>query len=116
MEPSDGPAVSFALVDRRYLYPQGVLDAVFNYYMSSYVGHYVVLLSYDEALDAFCMLDPAHPSAEPHVVHASDVHRARVCHGTDEDLLIVPWSQSLVGKRTGAGPGAVAAADASAAA
>ena len=81
------------LVDRRFLYrSRNFVDNVLSYYslLGNYVGHYVVLVGYEPATDAFRLLDPALPASEPHLVCAKDLHAARVCHGTDEDLIIVP--------------------------
>lgn len=118
--PAVRPAhVVVALVDRRFLYrPVGVVETCLNYCFTGtgYVGHYVVLLGYDAQRDTFRLLDPARPAAEPLVVAASDVHAARRCHGTDEDLLVVPWEQSDVMRSGRRRPAVDPAASASAAA
>ena len=57
---------------------------------------------YDAGRDAFRVLDPARPTAEPQLVAAADVHAARMSHGTDEDLIIVPWAQPALSGRGGA--------------
>ena len=86
-----------ALVDRRYLYPTatGVMESCLNYCFGGYVGHYVVLVGYDAARDAFRLLDPARPAAEPLLVPSKELHAARRSHGTDEDLIVVPIEQPL---------------------
>ena len=80
-----------ALVDRRYLYrSRSMVDTLLNLCFDNYVGHYVVLVGYDPAKDAYRVLDPALPADEPHLISAHDLNVARACHGTDEDLIIVP--------------------------
>lgn len=90
-----------ALVDRRYLYRPmsgsgggvtGFVESCLSYCFSGYVGHYVLLIKYDETREGFLILDPAR-SAEQIFVPARDLHAARRCHGTDEDLVIVPFAQ-----------------------
>ena len=78
-----------ALVDRRYLYKRGWFDRYFSPALG-FIGHYVLLVGYDASRDGFYLYDPAR-TAEPEFASATDQHRARVAHGTDEDLLIVPW-------------------------
>eukprot|EP00325_Prymnesiales_sp_UTEX-LB-985_P005857 CAMPEP_0174699566 /NCGR_PEP_ID=MMETSP1094-20130205/4809_1 /TAXON_ID=156173 /ORGANISM="Chrysochromulina brevifilum, Strain UTEX LB 985" /LENGTH=187 /DNA_ID=CAMNT_0015896927 /DNA_START=119 /DNA_END=683 /DNA_ORIENTATION=- len=88
------------LVDRRYLYPSslgGVSTLVggwFSNCMSGYIGHYVLLVGYDALRDGYYLYDPAR-TEEPQFVHARDLHTARQCHGTDEDLIVVPWDNQL---------------------
>lgn len=90
-----------ALVDRRYLYRplsgsvggvSGLVESCLSYCFSGYVGHYVLIVSYDEKRDGFLIQDPAR-SAEQILVPARDLHAARRCHGTDEDLVIIPFAQ-----------------------
>jgi len=80
------------LVDRRYLYTPGWIDK----FLSSargYVGHYVLLVGYDAMRDGYYLYDPAR-TAEPEFARSSDLHRARLAHGTDEDVIIVPWADN----------------------
>lgn len=98
-----------ALVDRRYLYRPGLsnimgssnpgsqlvtglVETCLSYYFSGYVGHYVLLIKYDEARDGFVLHDPAR-APEPIFVPSRDLHAARRCHGTDEDLVVIPYAQ-----------------------
>ena len=64
---------------------------------SSYVGHYVLLTSFDRAKDAYCVIDPA-GSAEVISVDSRVLDGARLAHGTDEDLLLIPWDQQPTGQ------------------
>lgn len=80
------------LVDRRYLYKPGWIGRYFSG-ASGFVGHYVLLVGYDAVRDGYYLYDPAR-TAEPEFASASDLHRARVAHGTDEDLIIVPWEDN----------------------
>ena len=92
--PQQPANIVVALVDRRYLYPTaGVMESCLSYCFGGYVGHYVVLVGYDAARDAFRLLDPARPAAEPLLVPAKELHAARRSHGTDEDLIVVPIEQ-----------------------
>ena len=86
------------LVDRRLLdrpgatSVSGIVDACFSYCFGGYIGHYVLLLRHDSDRDGFVVHDPAKPASGTFVA-ASDLHSARRSHGTDEDLLIVPFLQ-----------------------
>ena len=103
-----GEHLVVVLCDRRHLYRpslangvvSGVVDTCLAYCFGAYVGHYIVLVGYDAATDAFHVLDPARPADEPLVVSAADLHTARRSHGTDEDLLLVPISQPAAFPRT----------------
>ena len=93
-----------ALVDRRYLYRappnsvSGFLESCFSLLRDSwafnggYIGHYVLLTGFDEARDGYYLLDPAKQSDEL-FVHSEHLNAARRAHGTDEDLVVVPWNQ-----------------------
>lgn len=90
-----------ALVDRRYLYRSGytrhggmsgLMESCLSYCFSGYVGHYVLIYKYDEIHDGFLLHDPA-KAPEPMFVPSRDLHTARRCHGTDEDLVIIPFAQ-----------------------
>jgi len=90
-----------ALVDRRYLYRSaftsgggvsGLIDSCLSYCFSGYVGHYVLVLKYDDVRDGFLLHDPA-KGPETIFVPSRDLHTARRCHGTDEDLVIIPFQQ-----------------------
>ena len=89
-----------ALVDRRYLYrppPNSVSGFIEGCFSSlgiqgGYVGHYVLLTGFDASRDGYYIKDPAKPSEEL-FVHSEHLHAARRAHGTDEDLIIIPWDQ-----------------------
>ena len=89
-----------ALVDRRYLYRpppnsvSGFIEACFSSLgiQGGYVGHYVLLTGFDASRDGYYIKDPAKPSEEL-FVHSEHLHAARRAHGTDEDLIIIPWDQ-----------------------
>ena len=91
-----------ALVDRRYLYrppPNSVSGFIEGCFSSlgiqgGYVGHYVLLTGFDASRDGYYIKDPAKPSEEL-FVHSEHLHAARRAHGTDEDLILIPWVQSL---------------------
>ena len=93
-----------ALVDRRYLYRSspnsvsGFIESCFTLlhdswaYGGGYIGHYVLLTGFDKARDGYYLLDPAKESHEL-FVHSEHLHAARRAHGTDEDLIVIPWDQ-----------------------
>lgn len=87
-----------ALVDRRHLYRQptdtlsGFVDSVVTHCFSGYVGHYVLLTGYDDVRCGYYVMDPA-KTAQAEFVPASALEAARRSHGTDEDLLVIPWEQ-----------------------
>lgn len=93
-----------ALVDRRYLYRassnsvSGFIESCFALlhdswaYSGGYIGHYVLLTGFDEARDGYYLLDPAKQCDEL-FVHSEHLHAARRAHGTDEDLIVIPWDQ-----------------------
>ena len=80
------------LVDRRYLYKSSWIGRVFSG-ASGFVGHYVLLVGYDAVRDGYYFHDPGR-TPEPEFASSSDLHRARVAHGTDEDLIIIPWEDN----------------------
>jgi hypothetical protein len=80
------------LVDRRYLYNSSWIGRVFSG-ASGFVGHYVLLVGYDAVRDGYYLHDPGR-TPEPEFASSSDLHRARVAHGTDEDLIIIPWEDN----------------------
>ena len=87
------------LVDRRHLYRnyfRGVnfFEGWVSRCFKEYVGHYVLVVGYDAPRDGYYVYDPAR-APEPQFVHASDLHVARRCHGTDEDLIVVPWHNKI---------------------
>ncbi len=95
-----------ALVDRRYLY-QGTLlglaeSCVAHCLSAGYVGHYVLVKRFDEARAGYYIADPA-KAADDLFVRAADLETARRAHGTDEDLIILPWGQTPTppGRATG---------------
>jgi hypothetical protein len=95
MRPQD--CLVMALVDRRYLYrpSSGVPTLIHSWYaqcLGGYIGHYVLIAGYDSMRDGYYIYDPA-KTAEPHFVDARSLNLARRCHGTDEDLLLIPWQQ-----------------------
>ena len=91
-----------ALVDRRYLYRappksfSSFLESCFSLLHDSfnggYIGHYVLLTGFDEARDGYYLLDPA-KQCDDLFVHSEHLHAARRAHGTDEDLIVIPWDQ-----------------------
>lgn len=93
-----------ALVDRRFLYRassnsvSGFIESCFALlqdswaYSGGYIGHYVLLTGFDEARDGYYLLDPAKQCDEL-FVHSEHLHAARRAHGTDEDLIVIPWDQ-----------------------
>lgn len=68
-----------------------------------YVGHYVLITSYDTRLRGYYILDPAGDEDLAFIPDAA-MSAARLSHGTDEDLLIIPWDQPTlpIGGRMGA--------------
>jgi len=103
------------LVDRRYLYPvapgmPGLVQGWISHCMNGYIGHYVLLVGYDAMRDGYYLYDPAR-TEEPQFVKAQDLHNARRSHGTDEDIIVVPWSNRL--KLTSGRAGASAQTEAS---
>ena len=74
--------------------PRARLAAALSYCFSGYVGHYVLLLSYDAQRDGFLVHDPARQTVDGTFVASLDLHVARHSHGTDEDLIVVPFQQS----------------------
>jgi uncharacterized membrane protein YgcG len=80
------------LVDRRYLYNSSWIGRAFSG-ASGFVGHYVLLVGYDAVRDGYYLHDPGR-TPEPEFASSSDLHRARVAHGTDEDLIIIPWEDN----------------------
>ena len=71
-----------------------IVDSCLQYCFSGYVGHYVLLLSYDAQRDGFLVHDPARQTVDGTFVASLDLHVARHSHGTDEDLIVVPFQQS----------------------
>ena len=59
---------------------------------SGYVGHYILITGYDESRRGYYIKDPA-KSPDADFVPSEAVDRARRSHGTDEDLVIIPWEQ-----------------------
>jgi len=57
-----------------------------------YVGHYVLITSYDDRRRGYYILDPA-GAEEATFVADDDLNAARHAHGTDEDMLVIPWDQ-----------------------
>lgn len=101
MRPHD--LLVMALVDRRYLYRaptsrlSGFLEsAMAHCFGSSYVGHYVLVTGYDEARRGYHIKDPA-KDIDSMFVTCEDFDAARRSHGTDEDLILIPWEQEKVG-------------------
>jgi len=71
----------------------GFVDWVFQTGVAGgYCGHYVVVTGYDEQLQRYSVTDPAQSSAIL-LVSSDDFDAARLSHGTDEDLLVIPWEQ-----------------------
>ena len=105
-ELTDAPhdSLVMALVDRRYLYRassnsvSGFIESCFALlhdswaYSGGYIGHYVLLTGFDKARDGYYLLDPAKQCDEL-FVHSEHLHAARRAHGTDEDLIVIPWDQ-----------------------
>mmetsp|Transcript_50291 Transcript_50291/g.130903 ORF Transcript_50291/g.130903 Transcript_50291/m.130903 type:complete len:258 (-) Transcript_50291:311-1084(-) len=90
MRPRD--TLVMALVDRTYLYKPSFFTTHFGF-SNGFVGHYVLLLGYDAPRDGYHLLDPAR-TAQPEFVRSCDLHKARCAHGTDEDLIIIPWEDN----------------------
>ena len=59
---------------------------------SGYVGHYVVLHDYDKTTREFWVKDPASYNSVT-IVAESVLEKARKSFGTDEDVIIVPYSK-----------------------
>ena len=78
-----GRVLAIALVDLRLLHARAARTSLLP---RSYTGHYVVLVGAEG--DRVRYRDPAADRAEL-VINADDLHRARVAHGTDEDLILV---------------------------
>ena len=78
-----GRVLAIALVDLRLLHARAARTSLLP---RSYTGHYVLLVGADG--DRVRYRDPAADRAEL-VIDADDLHRARVAHGTDEDLILV---------------------------
>ena len=97
MRPQDHVVV--ALVDRRVLdragpgTVSGLVETCFSYCFGGYVGHYILLLRHDGERGGFIVHDPARREPDGSFVTAADLHAARRSHGTDEDLLIIPYLQ-----------------------
>merc|ERR1712087_50857 len=97
---SSGENIVMALVDRRRLYSSrkhsvgGFVQTLSQWGFASggYVGHYVLITTFDAREDTYCLKDPAQ-SSEHYLVPSSDLDAARFSHGTDEDLIIIPWDQ-----------------------
>ena len=99
MRPQDHMVM--ALVDRRYLYRTRISQSVTGFVggwleqcFSGYIGHYVLISGFDAARKGYYIYDPAR-SNEPQFVRETDLHQARCCHGTDEDLIIIPWRNTI---------------------
>ena len=60
--------------------------------VGGFLGHYVVVMWFDDERDAYLILDPA-SSMEQQWLSRDDFDRARRSPGTDEDLLFIPWEQ-----------------------
>lgn len=102
-------------------------DAALTPADSAYCGHYILLVGWSEAERVFIARDPARPSsAGAPVDGSSDAHvylalppealdRARRCHGTDEDVLVIDLARSRKGGVAAAPLAAAAAATALAA-
>ena len=98
MRPHD--SLIMALVDRRHLYRQsndsvtGFVENLFAHCFSGggYVGHYVLITGFDESRDGFYIKDPAKP-VDGLFVRSENLNLARRAHGTDEDLIVIPWEQ-----------------------
>lgn len=61
--------------------------------ISSYSGHYIVLVGYEAATDEYVYRDPASSSARC-LVTAHGLERARRAVGTDEDIIFVDAQRS----------------------
>lgn len=86
-------AAVVALVDmRRLSCPRCALGVgAFTYV---YAGHFILLRSYDAAVDAFEYADPAvapHGEGRGCVMSASALEDARTAAGTDQDLIEIVW-------------------------
>mmetsp|Transcript_38162 Transcript_38162/g.63084 ORF Transcript_38162/g.63084 Transcript_38162/m.63084 type:complete len:240 (+) Transcript_38162:77-796(+) len=87
-----------ALVDHRRLYRPplgfvgGLVDALSQCLFGGYAGHYVLVTAYDDHKRGYYIKDPA-KSSQSMLVNSDDLDAARLSHGTDEDLLVIPWSQ-----------------------
>ena len=90
-----------ALVDRRLLYRasrSGVSSIVGNVLShclaagAGYVGHYILITGLDDDEQGYVIKDPG-GAGDSCVVSCDDLDDARRSHGTDEDLLVIPWAQ-----------------------
>ena len=92
-----------ALVDRRFLYASkpatvsAFVESCFQHLTcrlgpSGYLGHYVLLLEHDAERGGYYIADPGRATGRG-FVHAADLEAARTAHGTDEDILLIPWQQ-----------------------
>ena len=92
-----------ALVDRRLLYRaststvSSIVESVLSHCFAGggYVGHYVLITGFDDARQGYVIKDPGGAS-ETCVVDRDDLDAARRSHGTDEDLLVIPWAQPKI--------------------
>ena len=95
----DGANIVILLVDRRRLYSgvvggAGLVEALAQCVLTSYIGHYVCLTGYDAQTGCYSVHDPAQAAESGLLrVHVADVDSARLAHGTDEDMLVIPWEQ-----------------------
>lgn len=111
-----------ALVDRRYLYRSpsstvsGLVESCFAHCFSGYVGHYVLLTDYDAQRDGYLLNDPAKPTAGEVFVGSRELDSARRSHGTDEDLILIPWAGQAGARDRGAATGATPLSEAPSAA
>uniref|UniRef100_A0A7S4B0T1 Guanylyl cyclase n=1 Tax=Chrysotila carterae TaxID=13221 RepID=A0A7S4B0T1_CHRCT len=90
--------IVMVLVDRRRLYRSagdsinGLVESLSQCIVGSYVGHYVLITGYNEGRAEYNLMDPAR-SGDELSVRADDLNAARLSHGTDEDIIVIPWDQ-----------------------
>jgi hypothetical protein len=65
---------------------------------SRYTGHYIVICGYDSVTQEFSYLDPAQ-SSTVRTISAELLDTARLCEGTDEDIVIIQLPAYTLGNR-----------------
>ncbi|KAL1526872.1 hypothetical protein AB1Y20_015563 [Prymnesium parvum] len=96
MRPNDH--LVMALVDKSQLYRappvsfSGMVESCIAHCCTGYVGHYVLITGYNTDQKGYYVMDPA-KTPEPLFVSCEALDVARKTHGTDEDLLLIPWDQ-----------------------
>lgn len=76
---------------------------------SDYVGHYILLVEWDQAAQRFAVLDPDSPIA-PLFLSPPELDHARKAFGTDEDVCVLSCPPSLLLESGASSPTAAGAA------